>query len=272
MLPEECEAIGAVKLHEFEHSVFAPNSISVTCEAGEREDGLPDWTWYAEGYKFHRPIPRCYDPTFCPTDPPIPELENAFYQRPPLGTLKFEDGETVTYICENSIFKFPNYDIPKTQWSDTLDISCGWNNTWNPPTVLGCIDPRGCQPPPARNDRIWGSYEDYLPNPNLEVNAVYWYQCRRGVFEVNGKHVEHIDLKCVNDQYGGAPFWDTVGDIPPIDGDANPFPKCVLLRKYAFEISKGKQMSMLEPNYFGSRCFGGKIRAAPPVKPYNAAL
>ena len=56
--PEECDAIGAVKVKDFDHSVDAPNSITVTCEPGEREDGLPDWTWYAEGYKFHRPIPR----------------------------------------------------------------------------------------------------------------------------------------------------------------------------------------------------------------------
>ena len=56
--PEECEAIGAVKLHEFNSSVHAPNTIFVTCEAGSRPDGLPDWTWYAEGYQFHRPIPK----------------------------------------------------------------------------------------------------------------------------------------------------------------------------------------------------------------------
>ena len=58
--PEECEAIGAVKLHEFNRSVYATNTIHVTCEAGERPDGLPDWTWYAEDYQFHRPIPK-YD-------------------------------------------------------------------------------------------------------------------------------------------------------------------------------------------------------------------
>ena len=57
---EECDAIGAQKLHDFNHSVYAPNSTVVTCEPGERSDGLPDWTWYAEGYKFHRPIPKYY--------------------------------------------------------------------------------------------------------------------------------------------------------------------------------------------------------------------
>ena len=54
----ECDALGAVKLHDFNHSVYAPNSINVTCEEGQRSDGLPDWTWYAEGYTFHRPIPK----------------------------------------------------------------------------------------------------------------------------------------------------------------------------------------------------------------------
>ena len=69
---EECDAIGAQKLHDFNHSVYGPNSIVVTCEPeGEmsdglpgqmalRLDGLPDWTWYAEGYKFHGPIPKYY--------------------------------------------------------------------------------------------------------------------------------------------------------------------------------------------------------------------
>ena len=58
LAPEECEAIGALKLHDFDHSVYAPNNISVKCEIGERADGLPDWTWYAEDKKFHRPIPK----------------------------------------------------------------------------------------------------------------------------------------------------------------------------------------------------------------------
>ena len=71
------------------------------------------------------------------------------------------------------------------------------------------------------------SYEDY-PEPDLEVGALYWYECRRGWFEfTNGSKVQQIDLKCVNDPYGGPPYW-----IPPYDHDANPFPKCVLLRKY----------------------------------------
>ena len=56
--PEECEAMGATVLHQFNHSVYTTNSITVKCEEGERSDGLPDWTWYAEGFKFHKTIPR----------------------------------------------------------------------------------------------------------------------------------------------------------------------------------------------------------------------
>ena len=55
--PEVCEALGAIKLHEFDRSVNATREIHVKCQAGERQDGLPDWTWYAENYKFHRPMP-----------------------------------------------------------------------------------------------------------------------------------------------------------------------------------------------------------------------
>ena len=57
---EECDALEAKKLHDFNHSVYAPNSIIVTCKPNETSDGLPDWTWYAEGHKFHRPIPKYY--------------------------------------------------------------------------------------------------------------------------------------------------------------------------------------------------------------------
>ena len=54
----ECDALGATKLHEFNHSIYAPKSIIVSCEMDQRFDGLPDWTWYAEGYKFHASVPR----------------------------------------------------------------------------------------------------------------------------------------------------------------------------------------------------------------------
>lgn len=63
---------------------------------------MPDWVWSAEGYEFAGFIPNCYDPTYCETDPPIPDLQNADYKNPPLGTLKYQDGEVVTYTCKNN--------------------------------------------------------------------------------------------------------------------------------------------------------------------------
>ncbi len=179
-------------------------------------------------------MPGCFDPTYCPDDPPVPQLQNAFYQIPPRGTMKFQDGEAITYTCENSIYRFPQDEsiTPKKDWSDQLTVVCGWENEWDPPYIQGCVDPRGCQPPPARTDRVWGSFED-SPFGFLDVGTVYWYECRRGVFELtNGTQLQYIDLTCINDPYGGPPYWEPSGKIPPIDGDANPFPNCVLLRKY----------------------------------------
>ena len=60
--PEECEALGAPLIHEFDQSVDAPSTLMVMCEEGQRADGLPDWTWRAEGFTFHRPIPRYIAP------------------------------------------------------------------------------------------------------------------------------------------------------------------------------------------------------------------
>ncbi len=56
----------------------------------------------AEGYEFRGFVPSCFDPTYCETNPPIPFYENANYKIPPIGTLKFNDGEVVTYTCQNS--------------------------------------------------------------------------------------------------------------------------------------------------------------------------
>ena len=65
------------------------------------------------------------------------------------GSLKYLDGEVVRYTCKNSEYRFPQYDgTPKEQWIDTLDTKCGWANTWDPPEILGCVDPRGCHEPP----------------------------------------------------------------------------------------------------------------------------
>jgi hypothetical protein len=55
-----------------------------------------------EGYEFQGFVPPCYDPTYCEADPPVPFYGNALYKNPPLGTLRYNDGETVTYTCQNS--------------------------------------------------------------------------------------------------------------------------------------------------------------------------
>ena len=39
--------------------------------------------------------------TYCETDPPGPQLKNAIYKIPSIGTLKYQDGEVVTYTCKN---------------------------------------------------------------------------------------------------------------------------------------------------------------------------
>ena len=233
--PEDCEAQGATLKHQFDHSVNAPKSIIVTCKSEERVDGLPDWTWYAEDLigdtvTFHRPIPSCFDPTFCYDDPPMPGLGNAAYDIPSKGTLKYLDGESVRYTCDNAIYRFPQEGIAKEDWLSTLDVKCGWANQWDPPNVYGCVDPRGCEAPPERTNRVWGSYEDtYGPT---EVGDMYWYECREGQFEfTNGTTTQYIDLTCKNDDTGGAPYW-----VPPYDHDGNPFPKCVKLGKYDVKI------------------------------------
>lgn len=141
--------------------------------------------------------------------------------------MKYQDGEKVTYVCESDIYKFPLEKVEKSNWQPTFDVECGWANQWNPPIVTGCVDPRGCQAPPNRTSRVWGSYEDTYGS--TDVGMMYWYECRKGVFEFpNGTRQGSIDLVCVNDPFGGSPYW-----IPPYDHDANPFPPCVILRKYA---------------------------------------
>jgi len=231
---EECDALEAEKLHDFNHSVYAPNSIVVTCKPNETSDGLPDWTWHAEGYKFHRPIPKCIDPTYCSDDPPVPIKDNVFYNIPPKKTLKYLDGEVVTYTCSNSVYRFPLHDgTPKEDWTDSLDVVCGWDSKWNPQEVYGCVDPRGCKEPPITNERIWkGQYGggDFGP---LDVGKTYWYECRKGVFKFKDGHQEsYINVTCINDPNATPwrsepPFWN-----PPYDHLYNPFPECFLPRKY----------------------------------------
>ena len=104
---EECELSEAPLVYTFNHFVNATNQISVRCTQGKRADGLPDWVWLAEGYEFSKFIPSCVDPTYCNTDPPVPNYPNANYKIPAQGTLKYGDGEMVTYTCQNPS-KFQN--------------------------------------------------------------------------------------------------------------------------------------------------------------------
>lgn len=69
--------------------------------SGKRLDGLPDWVWSAEGFEFSGFVPSCYDPTYCETDPPVPDLKNANYKIPAAGSLRYKDGEVITYTCNN---------------------------------------------------------------------------------------------------------------------------------------------------------------------------
>jgi len=106
-------------------------------------------------------------------------------------------------------------------------MKCGWAKQWDPPTLLGCIDPRGCEPPPSKTDDIYGSYEVSDTKP-LDVGTTYWYSCRAGLFRLGPENYSaYLELSCINDPNGGPPFWD-----PPYDHNIIPFPPCEILRKY----------------------------------------
>ena len=107
--PDNCEAQGFKKIHSFDKSVDATNVLNVTCEEGYRADTLPDWVWRLDGFEFTKYMPSCYDPTYCEDDPP--HVSNAHYNPPEKGTMKYKDGETITYICENPgmIALFPTF-------------------------------------------------------------------------------------------------------------------------------------------------------------------
>ena len=165
------------------------------------------------------------------------------YEIPIRGSMKYQDGESVTYTCLNDIYRFPQEDnTPKDQWENTLDVVCGWENQWDPPIVPGCVDPRGCELPPPRNERIWGSFEDTNGLGSLDVGSSYWYECRDGVFEdTDGIQKPFIELFCVNDPYGGPPYW-----FPLYDHDINPFPKCVVVRKYHISLKVRRTMHLFK--------------------------
>jgi hypothetical protein len=126
-----------------------------------------------------------------------------------------------------TVYRFPNFSLPKSEWTSTLEVRCGWGKQWDPPTLLGCIDPRGCQPPPSKTKEIYGSYEVTDTKP-LDVGTTYWYACRAGLFRLGpDNYSAYLELSCINDPNGGPPFWD-----PPYDHEINPFPICEVLRKY----------------------------------------
>ena len=105
-----------------------------------------------------------------------------------------------------------------------MEVKCGWAKQWDPPTLMGCIDPRGCQPPPSKTNDIYGSYEVSDTKP-LDVGTTYWYACRAGLFRFGpDNYAAYLELSCINDPNGGPPFWD-----PPYDHDINPFPPFEIL-------------------------------------------
>lgn len=102
LTPAECAANGATLVHAFNKFVDGPNQLFVTCVPGKRSDGLPDWVWSQDDIEFSKFIPKCFDPTYCVSDPPTPTYPTCDYVNPPFGTLRYMDGEIVTYTCQNS--------------------------------------------------------------------------------------------------------------------------------------------------------------------------
>ncbi len=126
-----------------------------------------------------------------------------------------------------TVYRFPNFSLLKSEWCSKVEMKCGWAKQWDPPTLLGCIDPRGCEPPPSKTDDIYGSYEVSDTKP-LDVGTTYWYSCRAGLFRLGPENYSaYLELSCINDPNGGPPFWD-----PPYDHNIIPFPPCEILRKY----------------------------------------
>ena len=76
------------------------------------------------------------------------------------------------------VYRFSNPAVLKLEWEDTLNVKCGWGKEWEPAIADGCVDPRGCQPPPPRTSTIWGSFEDSDAKV-LDVGTSYWYSCHK---------------------------------------------------------------------------------------------
>ena len=78
---------------------------------------LPKWVWEATDTSGNiqvmteKPVPGCIDPTYCETNPPVPSIDgvpvnssssaSVLYTKPKRGSMRFEDGEVVTYQCSN---------------------------------------------------------------------------------------------------------------------------------------------------------------------------
>lgn len=89
------------------------------------------------------------------------------------------------FWTEHNIKKFsPEFRIPiafedKSTWSSSMQVKCGWNKKWEPSSIPGCVDIRGCDEPPLSNEKIMASY-DFDPFQSLEVGATYYYSCLHG--------------------------------------------------------------------------------------------
>ena len=102
----------------------APRNITVQCIEQVLAIGdLPKWVWTATDTSGNlqtmteKPIPGCIDPTYCENNPPVPSIDGVpvessssgrvLYTKPKRGSLRYEDGEVVSYRCNNPS-KYPD--------------------------------------------------------------------------------------------------------------------------------------------------------------------
>ncbi|TRY71799.1 hypothetical protein TCAL_10551, partial [Tigriopus californicus] len=225
-----CSQVGFCdnKAHDwvFDHSVYGTKSLEVQCQSSNSSTELPQWIWTVEGFAFQGFIPSCLDPTYCLTDPPMPPKGVSSDPFPPLGEWKFEDQLELTYTCDHPELRFPNDEFPPESWNLTLGVRCGWDQTWDPPVVPQCADPRQCEAPPNGNEVVFAQW-DHIDEKDkrLSNGSKYWYQCQSGVFMLENEiEADFFELTCFNEGSGAKPYW-----IPVLL--YNPFPKCVLKGK-----------------------------------------
>ncbi len=65
----------------------------------------------------------------------------------------------------------------------------------------------------------------------LQVSNVTYINLQ-GFFNFGGvnNYSSFLDMRCVNDENGGPPFW-----VPNFDHEINPFPPCENMREYLFQ-------------------------------------